>query len=233
MLYFYCPPPDADLDVLHERGVSPEHDTLVPLYTDLDAARQAAGDGPILVVNAHVLSGTVPVEAASDRVLAARVPAAALLNAQPYYPPRPVTAAGGYVACPLGEVVALLVIFRRGVWDLPKGKLDPGEAVEACARREVREEIGIDTVQTVQPLGATQHGYVRDARYEVKTTHWFLMRTPERTFAPERHEGIERVAWARWEIARRHLGYDTLRRHMDRWATAVHTALLGTSADEA
>jgi hypothetical protein len=51
------------------------------------------------------------------------------------------------------------------------------------------------------------------------------MRTPERSFEPERREGIERVAWARWPVAYRHLGYDTLRRHMDRCEADVRAAL--------
>ena len=29
----------------------------------------------------------------------------------------------------------LLCIKKHGLWDLPKGKLDPGESLEACARR--------------------------------------------------------------------------------------------------
>jgi len=31
---------------------------------------------------------------------------------------------------------------RRAVWELPAGKLDPGESVEACGRRELQEETG-------------------------------------------------------------------------------------------
>jgi mutator protein MutT len=43
----------------------------------------------------------------------------------------------------------LLVTQRRaethlgGLWELPGGKLAPGESAEACAEREVREETGI------------------------------------------------------------------------------------------
>ncbi len=220
MLLFYCPTPDADLAALATRGKA----TPARLYTRLADARRAAADGPVLVVDARALPDG---RAAADarRVEVEAVPAEALLNAHPYRPPRPVTAAGGYVACPLEADVALLVIFRRGVWDLPKGKCDPGEAVEACAVREVCEEVGIDVLRIVRPLGTTQHGYVRGDRYEVKTTHWFAMRTPARSFTPERREGIERVAWARWAVARRHIGYDTLRRHMDRWAPEVRAAL--------
>ena len=38
-----------------------------------------------------------------------------------------IIAGGGIVTNELGE---LLMIFRRGKWDLPKGKLDKGESIE-------------------------------------------------------------------------------------------------------
>jgi 8-oxo-dGTP pyrophosphatase MutT (NUDIX family) len=152
-------------------------------------------------------------------------------------------AGGGYVVCPLdgapedkggdpdasdGEV-ALLLIHRKGAWDLPKGKRDPGETNEACALREVREEVGIDDLRATHPLGTTQHGYPDGEAYAVKTTHWYLMRTPERSFTPETREGIRRVAWARWPVARRHIGYDTLARHMDQVETQVRERLAGAA----
>ena len=43
-----------------------------------------------------------------------------------------IKAAGGLVKNEKGEY---LFIFRRGSWDLPKGKLDKGETIEQCAVR--------------------------------------------------------------------------------------------------
>ena len=49
-------------------------------------------------------------------------------------------AAGGLV---LNEKKEILLIFRRGKWDMPKGKLDKGEKLEDCAIREVGEVIAL------------------------------------------------------------------------------------------
>jgi NUDIX domain len=49
-------------------------------------------------------------------------------------------AAGG---CVFNEQQELLVFFRRGSWDLPKGKIDPGETPEQASVREVQEETGL------------------------------------------------------------------------------------------
>ena len=48
-----------------------------------------------------------------------------------------IKAGGGLVKNKAGDV---LLIFRRGKWDLPKGKLDDNESLLECAVREVKEE---------------------------------------------------------------------------------------------
>jgi ADP-ribose pyrophosphatase len=42
---------------------------------------------------------------------------------------------------------------RETLWEIPAGKLDPGEGLEACARRELEEETGYQAGQLV-PLGS-------------------------------------------------------------------------------
>ena len=44
-----------------------------------------------------------------------------------------------------GVEVALILVGEDARWQLPKGLIDPQESSEAAARREVREEAGVET----------------------------------------------------------------------------------------
>jgi hypothetical protein len=83
-----------------------------------------------------------------------------------------VQAAGGLVTTPNQN---LLLIFRRGKWDLPKGKLDDGEELDVCAVREVEEETGLSNIHLKEKLLVTYHTYYEKGDHILKETHWYLM----------------------------------------------------------
>jgi 8-oxo-dGTP pyrophosphatase MutT (NUDIX family) len=102
-------------------------------------------------------------------------------------------AGGGLVVNPKGDI---LFIFRRGKWDFPKGKQDPGETIEACAIREVKEETGLSQVIIKEPLLATYHAYDEDGKHILKESHWFLMQAPDqKKLVPQEIEGIRIANW--------------------------------------
>jgi 8-oxo-dGTP pyrophosphatase MutT (NUDIX family) len=89
-----------------------------------------------------------------------------------------------------------LFMFRRGVWDLPKGKLDPGETMEHCAIREVMEETGIEGVIMEGPLLITYHTYDESGKHILKETHWFRMQAPAPgELTPQLEEQITELRW--------------------------------------
>lgn len=105
-----------------------------------------------------------------------------------------VEAAGGAVLNPANE---LMFIFRRGKWDLPKGKIDEGEDTVAAALREVREETGLNEIDLIKPLLTTYHTYNESGHHILKPSHWFLMRTIQTEgWTPQTEEDIFEIKWA-------------------------------------
>jgi len=104
-----------------------------------------------------------------------------------------VEAGGGVVKNPRGET---LMIFRRGFWDLPKGKMDPGENMMQTAAREVKEETGLSHVQVEHHLTTTYHTYrTGKGKRVLKVCTWFAMKTQDLNLTPQLEEDIEEARW--------------------------------------
>jgi 8-oxo-dGTP pyrophosphatase MutT (NUDIX family) len=104
-----------------------------------------------------------------------------------------VKAAGGLV---LNEDGNILFIFRRGKWDLPKGKLDEGESLETCAVREVQEETGLKNVQLKKHLVTTYHTYDESGHHILKETWWYLLSASKKeALVPQTIEQITQIEW--------------------------------------
>ena len=93
-----------------------------------------------------------------------------------------VRAAGGIVTSDEGR---MLLIFRNGRWDLPKGKVEAGETLMRAAVREVQEETGLDRLQPGRLVTKTYHVYNLYGGWHLKQTSWFRMTTEG--IAPETH----------------------------------------------
>ncbi len=105
----------------------------------------------------------------------------------------PIIAAGGVVENENGE---WLFIYRRGKWDLPKGKQDDGEDLPTCAQREVKEETGVGQLSISGDLGKTWHAYHEKGRFYLKETQWYSMKTAgDNTLKPQVEEDITEIKW--------------------------------------
>lgn len=206
MLYFYPTTYDA-LETIKTEGIAGP----VKLYRRIDKAL-AKTEEAVLVVNA-LQAGNL-LKKKKKKVKLSAVPPEAILNLDPYLHPEKVVAGGGYVTRKVSKEIEVLMIFRRGAWDIPKGKLDEGESITECALREVREEVGIVDLTAVADLGVTIHGYPGKSSFKVKETFWYAMVTPENDFTPQADEGIEKVEWMTWSKAEAIVGYEIFRQHM-------------------
>ena len=133
-----------------------------------------------------------------------------------------IQAAGGIVfQIDHEEVVTVLLIYRNGCWDLPKGKLEKGESIEMCASREVSEETGSKLPMHLGDLGTTYHEYTQKGVDYGKTTFWYVMVLPQVTkFLPQKKENIECVEWVPLTEAIQKVGFDNLKlvlRKFEEW----------------
>ena len=104
-----------------------------------------------------------------------------------------VKAGGGFI---LNENNAVLMMFRRGKWDLPKGKLDKKETIEECAVRETEEETGLKNIELISPLITTHHTYHEGTKSIMKETSWFRMKvTGDQKLVPQASEQISKLEW--------------------------------------
>lgn len=220
MFYFY-----ADLNFRlpeKKKGIALKTKQLFPDLSSAVALRPRR----ILVVDTDALpatpTGTKTSETSLYETLAKKkktsvtVPLDSIRNLFPYRRPMEIAAGGGIITRMKKGKLQVLLIYRRGVWDLPKGKQDPGESIRKCARREVKEELGISNAKIVKPLDVTVHVYSEHRRLKVKTTHWYQMTTTDTKFTPEKREGIKKVEWHDWKKAEKAVGYKTLRKLLQR-----------------
>lgn len=105
-----------------------------------------------------------------------------------------IKAAGGVV---INKKSELLMIFRRGKWDLPKGKLDKGETLEECAVREVKEETGISEIDLGKLITVTYHTYTEFGKHNLKESHWYAMKTSDVKLVPQSEEDITEIVWVK------------------------------------
>ena len=123
-----------------------------------------------------------------------------------------------------------------GAWSLPKGEYDDQENAEAAARREFNEELGVEALGTLQPLGEVRQrggkivqGYALEGDLDVSSVRsndvaieW-PPRSGRTTYFPE----IDRAAWFTLPIAREKI-LASQRPFLDRlemlWKNASRTA---------
>ena len=104
-----------------------------------------------------------------------------------------IEAAGGLV---VNKDKEMLFIFRRGKWDLPKGKMEEGETPEICAEREIEEETGVNQLQLIHKIIDTYHIYEERGQQILKKTYWYYFTTNfEGTPKPQIEEDISSISW--------------------------------------
>lgn len=105
-----------------------------------------------------------------------------------------IPAAGGIIE---NDKKQILIIFRKGHWDLPKGKLDALETAKSAAIRECSEETGLTNLYLENKIDETWHLYrENDGQRALKKTKWFSMHySGNEILQPQTEEGITELKW--------------------------------------
>jgi|SRR5712692_560992 8-oxo-dGTP pyrophosphatase MutT (NUDIX family) len=119
--------------------------------------------------------------------------------------------------------VEVIVVGRKdpGIYGLPKGTPNPGESMEDTARREVREETGVE-VEIERKIDTIEYWFVRaaiDTRFH-KFVHFYLMRPLGGDTSLHDHEH-DFVEWLPIAEARALLTYQNEVRVLDKVQTAL------------
>lgn len=109
----------------------------------------------------------------------------------------PVIESAGGLVCNRNHHI--LLMFKRGRWDMPKGRIEESQSKEDCALREVQEETGlnIDKLSIKGKLVSTWHTTRHQNIKYLKKTHWYLMEydgNDDDTW-PQVEEGIIECRW--------------------------------------
>ncbi len=107
-----------------------------------------------------------------------------------------IESAGGLV---YNKEYHILLMFKRGKWDLPKGRLDGSPDIQGTAIREVNEETGLklDRLSVTGCLPPTWHTTSHGKQNYLKKTHWFMMEYDgsDDDVIPQVEEGIIECRW--------------------------------------
>ena len=98
-----------------------------------------------------------------------------------------------------------------GAWTIPKGEIGDNEDPQTAARREFREELGVDIAQTLQPLGEiVQKAGKRVIAFALQgdfdpvqlRSNTFELEWPPRSGKRATFPEVDRVAWLDLATAR-------------------------------
>jgi 8-oxo-dGTP pyrophosphatase MutT (NUDIX family) len=114
--------------------------------------------------------------------------------------------AGGVVVRRMrGRAFVAVVRVRDDVLALPKGHPDQGESAAEAARREVREETGLEA-ELVEKLDDIRYWYARGGERVMKIVSFFLFRYRAGSIEDHDHE-VEEALWIPLEEAPDRLAY--------------------------
>lgn len=98
-----------------------------------------------------------------------------------------------------------------GAWTIPKGEVEPGEAIDYAARREFAEELGVVPTGTLLPLGSIRqkagkivHGFAMEGDFDLArfASNVFEIEWPPKSGRISEFPEVDRAEWLPRDAAR-------------------------------
>lgn len=102
----------------------------------------------------------------------------------------------------------LLIRDMNNSWTFPKGKIEKNETSKNAAQREILEEVGLDRLIAIKPLGSVTYMFRKNGLIH-KTVSYFLFIDKEKKKPTcQKEEGIKEAEFISFEKALTIVGYD-------------------------
>lgn len=99
---------------------------------------------------------------------------------------------------------------ENGAWSIPKGEMSAGEDAETTARREFKEELGVEPIGVLRPLGQIRQrggkiveAFALNGRLDVQaiTSNTFEIEWPPKSGRRQTFPEVDRADWFTLAIA--------------------------------
>jgi 8-oxo-dGTP pyrophosphatase MutT (NUDIX family) len=135
-----------------------------------------------------------------------------------------VVSAGGVVLWKHDNDIFICIVKRRnkGVWILPRGRIEKNEHMEETVIREIKEETGIEAT-IIKKIGVISYSFYssKDKVTYNKVVHFYLLRLDKQEdFVP--NQEIEEKLWVPLNKAKEILSYEAEKNIIDKVMEFIH-----------
>lgn len=117
--------------------------------------------------------------------------------------------AGGLIYRRVNQSLEILIIKdHKGNWTFPKGLIEEGEDPVDTAKREVKEEVGLDSIEYIEKLSEVKYNYIFKGTFVRKKVFYYLFKLRGSfVIKTQKEEGITEASFYNINKVKELIGY--------------------------